>query len=69
MVTFNTKVIEKLNQKLPNVFEHDNVMLMATHSHSFPGGFHTYFLYQLPNNGLNKAIFDTMVDGIVDVSN
>ena len=60
--------MEKLQAELGDVYHEENVMLSPTHSHSAPGGFHTYWMYQAACVGFVNQTFDAMVDGIVSVS-
>lgn len=43
-------------------------MLSPTHSHSLPGGYHTYVLYSTPSDGFETTTYRAAVDGIVKVS-
>ena len=43
--------------------EHD-LMLTATHTHSGPSGFSTYFFYALSSPGVLRRIHDALADGI-----
>lgn len=42
-----------------------HVMITATHTHSGPSGFSTYFMYSCCAPGLSSRVRDTIVDGIV----
>jgi neutral ceramidase len=60
------EVIRRLEAKYPGVYNADNVMLSATHTHSGPGGLSYYNLYQFaPVGGFNQENWETVVDGIV----
>lgn len=59
------QVVEKLQKKYGNLYTNDNVLLTATHTHSGPGGFSTYTLYNITTLGFNGDNFNTIVDGIV----
>ncbi len=59
------QVIKKLHQLYGDVYNEDNVLLTATHTHSGPGGFSTYTLYNLTTFGFSRENFNVIVDGIV----
>lgn len=46
----------------------DNVMISATHTHSGVGGYLMHTLFDLPSFGFSQQTFDAMVSGIVKVS-
>jgi neutral ceramidase len=58
------QVVEKLRARYGTVYSDDNVVLSATHTHSGPGGFSHYALYNLTILGYDKQNFDAIVDGI-----
>ena len=59
------QVMEKLRARYGSTLYTDaNVVLSATHTHSGPGGFSHYALYNLTILGYDKQNFDTIVDGI-----
>jgi neutral ceramidase len=58
------QVIEKLKATYGSLYSDDNVMLSATHTHSGPGGFSHYALYNLTILGFDKQNFDAIVNGI-----
>jgi neutral ceramidase len=49
----------------PRTFTFENLMLMATHTHSAPGGFSHLTLYNLPFPGFNSQNFEAIVSGTV----
>ncbi len=51
----------------PNTYTAENVALSGTHTHSGPGGYHTYVLYQITSLGFVRESFDALVDGVVEV--
>lgn len=59
------QVILQLQKKYGKLYRDDNVLLTATHTHSGPGGFSTYTLYNLSTYGFNRDNFNAIVDGIV----
>ncbi len=58
------QVVEKLRAKYGTLYTDDNVLLSATHTHSGPGGFSHYALYNLTILGYDKQNFNAIVDGI-----
>ncbi|MCU7646554.1 neutral/alkaline ceramidase [Pseudomonas piscis] len=58
-------VLRKLEKKYPGVYNENNVMLAATHTHSGPGGFSHYTIYDLSVLGFQEKTFNVIVDGIV----
>lgn len=59
------EVVRILKQKYDGLYDHDNVMLAASHQHSGPGGYSTYAFYNLSTLGFDRKNFNTIVDGIV----
>jgi len=60
-------VLKKLQLHYAELGFHEaNVMLMATHTHSSPGGNSHYLLYNLTIPGYSKEITETYVNGIVE---
>lgn len=59
------QVVAKLKEKHATRYDDENVLITATHTHSGPGGFSTYRLYNLTTFGFSQANFNTIVDGIV----
>lgn len=59
------QVVRKLQEKYGSRYTHENVLLTATHTHSGPGGYSTYALYNLTTLGFSRAHFDAIVAGIV----
>lgn len=58
------QVVERLRAKYGTLYTEENVLLSATHTHSGPGGFSHYALYNLTTLGYDKQNFDAIVDGI-----
>lgn len=58
------KVMDKLQAKFGDVYTEDNVLLSATHTHSGPGGYSHYTLYNISVLGFIEENYDTIVDGI-----
>jgi neutral ceramidase len=59
------QVVERLRARYGTVYSDANVLLSATHTHSGPGGFSHYALYNLTVLGYDKQNFEAIVDGIV----
>ncbi len=47
-------------------FNNSNVMLTAQHTHSAPGGYSHYMLYNLAIPGFQPKVFNSVVEGTVD---
>ncbi|KER28637.1 hypothetical protein T265_13542 [Opisthorchis viverrini] len=60
-----TQVVMELQKRYDGIFNHSNVLLSATHTHSGPGGYFQYFLYSVTSLGFVKQNFDAMVTGII----
>ena len=66
------QVIQNLHDKhkIPEkIYTADNVVLSATHTHSGPGGYLQYVLFQASTQGFVEQTFDAMVNGITKVIN
>jgi neutral ceramidase len=59
------QVIVKLKQKYGELYQDDNVLLTAIHTHSGPGGFSTHLFYNITTFGFSRANFNAIVNGIV----
>lgn len=59
-------VIKKLkaNEELKDLYDYENVLLSANHTHSGPGGYSHYSLYNLSILGFDKVNFECIVDGV-----
>lgn len=63
-----TEVVRRLKSKFgKDQFDHQNVMISATHTHSGPGGFFQYLLFDITTHGFSYATFNAMVSGILQV--
>jgi len=60
------QVIKKLKTKFGNMYVDENVLLNANHTHSGPGGYSHYSLYNLSILGFDKLNFDCIVQGIYE---
>ncbi|MFQ5846138.1 MAG: neutral/alkaline ceramidase [Candidatus Methylomirabilales bacterium] len=57
-------VVEQLEHTFGDLYTDQNVLLSATHTHSGPGGYSHYALYNLTIFGFDRQNFRTVVDGI-----
>src|SRR3954447_4254964 len=48
-----------------NVYDADNVVLTATHTHAGVGGYSCYRLYNMTTDGFQQRTFCAIVDGVV----
>jgi len=58
------QVVAKLRRTHGDLYRDENVLLSATHTHSGPGGFSHYTLYNLTTFGFDQQNFDAIVEGI-----
>lgn len=62
-----TGVVNKLNaQGYSNLYDDKNLMINATHTHSGPGGYSHYGLYNVSTLGFIEENYDCIVDGITE---
>lgn len=60
-------VIKKLQEDFPKLgYFADNVMIAGTHTHSAPGGYSHYALYNITISGFVPKVYETIVNGIVE---
>ncbi|MCE9596452.1 MAG: neutral/alkaline ceramidase [Spirochaetia bacterium] len=57
-------VINKLMSTYGGIYSDENVMIAATHTHSGPGGYSHYALYNLTILGYDSQNYNAIVDGI-----
>ncbi|CAM1345149.1 neutral/alkaline non-lysosomal ceramidase N-terminal domain-containing protein [Tenacibaculum amylolyticum] len=62
----NLAVLNKLNTIYGNLYNDTNVVISATHTHSSPGGYSHYDLYNVSTGGFFKTNFDILVNGIIN---
>ncbi|MGW0523376.1 neutral/alkaline ceramidase [Crossiella sp. NPDC003009] len=58
-------VLKRLGQELGGQYTDANLSLSATHTHSGPGGYSHYSLYNITTFGYHDDTFKAIVDGIV----
>ncbi|XP_069125052.1 uncharacterized protein [Argopecten irradians] len=59
------EVVKRLRTKYGNLYTERNVCISGTHTHSGPGGFHQYLLYDITSLGFVNETLQAYVDGIV----
>lgn len=68
------EVVKRLQQLFGTLYISDNVLISGTHTHSAPGGYADYYIYNLINDrlidngtggGFDKFTFECIVSGIV----
>lgn len=60
-------VMKKLHRKFPELgYTDDSVMLTAQHTHSAPGGYSHFGLYNMATPGFVPEVYQTVVNGIVE---
>jgi neutral ceramidase len=59
-------VLAQLAAKYGSLYRSENLVLAATHTHSGPGGFSHYALYNMTTLGFNIKTYDAIVAGIVE---
>lgn len=68
-ITISVKqgVIKRLEKEFPELgFHDDNVMISATHTHSVPGGYSHYLMYNITTPGYVDEVCQKYIDGIVE---
>ncbi len=60
----NKAVMEKLRATYGDLYNDENVVISATHTHVSSGGFSHFMLYELATGGYWKNNFNNLVDGI-----
>lgn len=59
------EVLRRLQARYGAAYTDQNVVLTATHTHSGPGGFSEYVLWNLTTLGFEAPVFEALVAGIV----
>jgi neutral ceramidase len=59
------EVLKRLRAKHGSTYTDQNVVLTATHTHSAPGGYSEYMLWNLTTLGFEAPVFEAIVAGIV----
>jgi neutral ceramidase len=58
-------VLRRLQARYGTTYTDQNVVLTATHTHSGPGGFSEYTMWNLTTLGFEQATYDALVNGIM----
>ena len=64
-VAIKIEVVKRLREEYGDLYNLDNVLISGTHTHSGPGGYSYYALYNLSILGFDKQNFEAIVNGIV----
>ena len=60
-------VVKKLQRSHPDLgLDFDNILITGTHTHSGPGGYTHYGLYNIPVPGFVPEVYATIVDGVCE---
>ncbi|XP_061167886.1 uncharacterized protein LOC133176834 [Saccostrea echinata] len=59
------EIIKRLKNKYGDLYNERNVAISGTHTHSGPGGFHQYLLYDITSLGFVNETFLSLAAGIV----
>ena len=59
------EVLKRLRSRFGTAYTDQNVVLTATHTHSGPGGFSEYTMWNLTTLGFEAPVFEAIVAGIV----
>ena len=59
-------MVKKLRAIYGNRYTDENVLLSGTHTHSGPGGYWQYVLFEVTSLGFVKESLDVIVDGVVE---
>ncbi|MCP4746954.1 MAG: neutral/alkaline ceramidase [Desulfobacteraceae bacterium] len=60
------EIIAQLQSRFGDIYTYENVLISATHTHSGPGGYSHYALYNVTSLGHVRQTFDAIVSGTVD---
>jgi neutral ceramidase len=59
------EVVKRLQEKFGTLYTSDNVLISGTHTHSAPGGYTGYKLYDLTGGGFDDTTYKLIVAGMV----
>ncbi|WNF25613.1 neutral/alkaline ceramidase [Streptomyces sp. C11-1] len=59
-------VLARLQERYGSLYDEENVLLSATHTHSGPGGYSHHVAYNLSVLGFQNGTYRAIVDGIAD---
>lgn len=60
------EVLRKIQSELDVDFKPEQLMLSAQHTHSAPGGYSEYALYNITIPGFHQEVFDSIVEGVFE---
>ena len=60
------QVVRKLKAIYGNLYNENNVCISGTHTHSGPGGYWQYVLFEVSSLGFVEESLNVIVDGIVE---
>ena len=63
---FCYQVVKNLTALYGGLYTEDNVAISGIHTHSGPGGYWQYVLYEVTSLGFVKQSLDVIVNGIVE---
>lgn len=63
-----TQVLQRVADASKGVYNESNVLISGIHTHSGPGGFHQYVLFDVTSLGFVEQSMDALVEGIFSVS-
>lgn len=59
------EVVRAVKKKYGNLYTERNICISGTHTHSGPGGFHEYILFDITSLGFVNETFQALKDGII----
>lgn len=59
-----TEVLKKLDRAYPGLFQSEELMISATHTHSGPGGYSAHALYNFTTLGFDQDALENISEGI-----
>ncbi|XP_039259847.2 putative neutral ceramidase C [Styela clava] len=59
------RVIEELRKEFGDIYTERNVVLSGSHTHSAPGGFFGYTLFEVTSKGMVSQAIESYIEGIV----
>jgi neutral ceramidase len=59
------EVVKRLQKKFGTLYTSDNVLISGTHTHSAPGGYAGYIIYDITGEGFDPHTYECIVSGMV----
>lgn len=59
------RVLAKLEERYGDLYDEQNVMITATHTHAGPGGYSHHLLYNMMTLGFHEKTFDAITGGML----